>query len=185
MNTLNPLPRSFYERDTVAVARDLLGKVLICSVADVPFIGRIVETEAYRSDDPACHAYRGLTKRNSALFGPVGHSYIYLSYGIHWCMNIVSRPEGVSAGGVLIRGIEQMSDTNKITRRIDGPGRTGKALQVSLEHNGIDLTQSSSLLCVYDDVYQPAQVLSTPRIGISQGVDKLWRFVIPISSLRK
>ncbi len=175
---MNPLPRSFYERDTVTVARDLLGKIFICTLTKEPFIGRFVETEAYKSDDPACHAYRGLTKRNAGLFGPVGHTYVYQSYGIHWLMNIVSREASLPSGGVLIRGIEQIDTDYSRIQRIDGPGRTGKALKIALEHNSIDVTLSSSSFSVYDAEFVSESLIgATPRIGISRGTDKLWRFV--------
>ncbi len=176
---MESLPRSFYERDTVKVARELLGKVFICTLPDQPIMGRIVETEAYRSDDPACHAYRGMTPRTRALFGPVGHTYVYRSYGIHWCVNIVSRDGSVPAGGILIRGIEQLDTDYSLIQRIDGPGRTGKILLMALEHNSIDVTVPSSALSLYDaEPVSERHVRVTPRIGISQAVDKPWRFIV-------
>lgn len=175
---MNPLPRAFYQRSTPLVAQELLGKVFISTVTGIPFMGRIVETEAYQSDDPACHAYKGRTNRNTSLFGPVGHTYVYLCYGIHWCMNIVSHDEQVPAGGVLIRGIEKI-DVNFVSlERFNGPGRSAKVLSITDEHAGVDVTSPLSVLCVYDSA-PIIDIEITPRIGISRGTHKLWRFVIP------
>ena len=182
---MKPLTRSFFDRDTAVVAQELLGKPFICKLNETPIYGRIVETEAYQSDDEACHAYKGISKRNAALFGPVGHTYVYLCYGIHYCLNIVSRnTANLPAGGVLIRGILQLdSEKNSSqgvsdTHRIDGPGRTAKALSITTQHIGIDVTDTSSQLVVYDgSAVAATQVAITPRIGLSKGTNKLWRYV--------
>src|SRR5579871_3313546 len=103
------LPPSFYKRDTVLVAQELLGKYIVSTVHDQLCVGMITETEAYCSDDPACHAYRGKTERNAMLFGDVGHAYIYCSYGLHFCLNVVARHEDMLAGGVLLRAIQPLA----------------------------------------------------------------------------
>lgn len=94
------LTRDFYQRDTLIVAQELIGKILIRKINGEILSGRIIETEAYRSDDPACHAYRGKTERTKALFGIPGHTYVYFTYGCHYCLNIVARDEQMPAGGV-------------------------------------------------------------------------------------
>src|SRR5581483_6912985 len=139
------VPRSFYQRYTVDVARDLLGKVLISRVGGFMVGGIITETEAYCFDDAACHAFRGKTERNKALFGPVGHSYVYFIYGNHFCCNVVARLPDSPAGGVLIRalqplyGIEVMQQRRHlkaITLLANGPGKLTQALGITraLEH---------------------------------------------------
>lgn len=175
---MKPIHRTFYDRDTVIVAQELLGKPFVCRLTDKPFYGRIVETEAYQSDDEACHAHRGKTKRNEALFGQVGHTYVYVCYGIHYCLNIVARnTDKLPAGGVLIRGIA-VSDTLEDTSRIDGPGRTAKALTITTDNIGIDVTNSTSALVVFDEpALDTGEIVVTKRIGLNKGVDKLWRFV--------
>ncbi len=175
---MKPLPRSFYNRDTAIVAKELLGKTFVCRLADKPIYGRIVETEAYQSDDEACHAHKGKSARNQALFGPVGHTYVYLCYGIHFCMNIVARnTDKLPAGGVLIRGIA-VSEGQVELRRIDGPGRTAKALSITIDHIGIDVTRGSSELVVYEEEpLAETDIIVTKRIGLSKGANKPWRFL--------
>ncbi len=182
------LPRSFYDRDTVQVARELLGKKLIRVVGDQELIGIIAETEAYRSDDPACHAYRGKTERNAALFGPVGHIYVYFTYGMHFCCNLVSRDTATTpAGGILIRAIipleghdfikTQWPRANKIL--IKGPGNVAKSLVIDRQASSCDVTLPHSPIRVLEGVsIDEAAILTTERIGISVAQEKLWRFLI-------
>src|SRR5512143_1762255 len=113
------LPRSFYARPTAAVARDVLGKVLVRRVGGKTLAGRIVEAEAYTSGDPASHAFRGRTERNRALFGEVGHAYIYQTHGMNFCLNIVAK-KGRPAGGVLIRALEPLEGTRLMQRSRPG-----------------------------------------------------------------
>jgi DNA-3-methyladenine glycosylase len=178
---MKPLPRDFYDRDTVSVARELLGKPFVCHLSGRPLYGRIVEVEAYQSDDEACHAYRGKTSRNQALFGPVGHTYVYLCYGIHFCLNIVARNTSkLPAGGVLIRAVavsDSLEDLSTM-RRIDGPGKLAKVLNITKAHNSINVTDKASQLVIFDDEpLADAEIVVTKRIGLSKGIDKLWRFL--------
>jgi DNA-3-methyladenine glycosylase len=163
--------------DPVAAAHDLIGWTLLVDGVGGP----IVEAEAYRDDDPASHAYPGLTRRNAVMFGPPGRLYVYLSYGIHWCVNVVCGAEGVGAG-VLIRALEPVHgiDTMRLRRgREDlreltkGPGRVGQALGA-----GPHLAGSVAELLPPD---RDRTVVATPRIGISKAVDHPWRFVDPES----
>lgn len=180
------LSRSFYSHDTVDVARSLLGKQLIRIINGKRLVSIIAETEAYRSDDPASHAFIGKTKRNSPLFGPVGHSYVYLSYGLHYCLNIVSHTLTIPAGGVLIRAIIPLAGKEEIEKRlgrnvdyIRGPGNVGKALGITFDDINIDVTQKDSSLIIAEGVTLPEECIEqTKRIGISKAVDRPWRFVI-------
>lgn len=184
--TFDILPRDFYDRDTLIVARELLGKLLIRVINGSYLIGIISETEAY-TDDAASHAFKGLTNRNSALFGPVGMSYVYFTYGIHYCFNIVARESTVApAGGVLVRAIipvegqeVMLSYCKGKTLRLDGPGRLTQALAITSKSNNLDLTQVTSELFVASGYpVQDKDVAITPRIGISRATENLWRFVI-------
>ena len=176
-----PLPRNFYLQDTIAAARKLLGKILIHHAPDGIMSGRIVETEAYLRDDPACHACRGMTARNRVMFGPPGHAYVYFTYGVHYCMNAVCRPEGV-AEAVLIRALEPLEGidlmkrnrrTNDVRNLCSGPGKLTQALGIAREHNGADLTGSCLIATDGEDV---EDVVETTRIGIKEAADRPWRF---------
>jgi DNA-3-methyladenine glycosylase len=163
--TIQRLDRSFFLSPTVQVAQRLLGKRLIFQ----NFSGIITETEAYHQDnDPACHAYRGKTPRNATMFGPAGHSYVYFIYGMYHCLNIVTEPEGIAAA-VLIRGLKIDS------LNLNGPGKLCRHLNISKDHNNIDLI-TSKYFFVCDEGRKPS-FISTSRIGIRHGQDKLWRFV--------
>ncbi len=164
------LPRSFYERDCVQVARDLLGKVLTLG----PRSGRIVETEAYLGlTDPAAHAFRGITPRTKVIFGPAGHAYVYLSYGIHNCLNIVAEPEG-HPGCVLIRALEPIVG---MERDANGPGKLTQALGIQLSHNGCDVTQGP-LRISGPAAPEAFEIGVSPRIGITRAADLPLRFFI-------
>jgi DNA-3-methyladenine glycosylase len=191
------LPREFYNRDPVAVARDLLGKLLIRRDGRKLLAGRIVEDEAYLgADDPAAHAYSGKTPRNAVLFGPPGYAYVYFIYGNHYCLNVSCMQEGYG-GGVLFRAMEPVSGMEDMAaarglelplspratqlRLISsGPGRMSEALDITRERdNGKDLTSRRSDLYFADDGYRPRKVLATPRIGITKAVDQPLRFIVP------
>lgn len=167
-------PRGFFARDVLAVAPELIGAGFF--VAGVG--GMIVETEAYRGDDPAAHSFRGRTRRNQAMFGPPGHAYVYRSYGLHWCLNFVCLP----GSAVLIRalaperGLEAMA-----ARRGDvpprllcaGPGRLTQALGIDVALDGAPLSREPFLLT--PRTAEPALVAG-PRIGITKAADRPWRF---------
>jgi len=180
------LKRSFYNRPTLDVAVDLLGKILIYENNSVKLGGRLVELEAYiGEDDPACHACRGKTPRNAIMYGPAGFLYVYFTYGNHYMLNIVTEKEGFPAA-VLIRGLEPLygieimkrnRDTDKSTEIASGPGKLAKALAVTIKQKGLDLTGND--IYVIDDNILPSEIWRSSRIGIGEnGADKLWRFYI-------
>ena len=153
-------------------------------------VGRIVEVEAYRGErDPASHAYRGPTARNATMFGPPGLLYVYRSYGIHWCANVVAGVDGV-AEAVLIRAVEPVAglermrgDRPGIVRDVDlanGPGKLCAALAITGADDGVDLCgRRSRIRLVRDDVGPPARPVRTTRVGITRGVEHRWRFLVP------
>jgi len=184
---MNILPRSFYQRDTLKVAHDLIGKILIREVNGNILSGMIIETEAYKEGDPACHAFRGKTERNKSLFEEVGHSYVYFTYGNHYCLNAVSREKNSSCGGVLIRAIEPIEGINimiknrkikKIETLTNGPGKLTQALQIDRGQNGIDLTKKGELYICEGKKVVSKDIIATPRIGISKATENLWRFIL-------
>ncbi len=161
------------------VARGLLGKILQHGEAS----GRIVETEAYLGiADAAAHSAAGITPRTKVLFGPPGHAYVYLSYGIHPCMNVVAEPDG-TAGGVLIRALDPLTGIEEMQRRrgvrkiadlANGPGKLTKALGITLAHNGLDLTRGP--LVILDDGFDDFKIAVSRRIGISKSQELPLRF---------
>lgn len=162
-----PLPRSFYDRDAEAVARDLLGMLLAHRVDGAWRVGRIVETEAYLGPhDLASHSSRGRTKRTEVMFGPPGHAYVYLIYGMHHCLNTVARPEG-EAAAVLIRALEPVSGIEGNTK---GPGRLCKALGIDRRHNGLDLL-GPDLLIAEPPQREPIAIVARPRVGVDYAGD--------------
>lgn len=177
----DPLPRDFYDRPSIGLARALLGKVVVSEAGGRSTAGRIVEAEAYRPDDPASHSFRGPTPGNLTMFGPAGHLYVYISHGIHHCMNAVAG----AGSAVLIRALEPLEgeETMAERRQLDdprllcaGPGRLCQALGVTKGHDGTDLTGPGEVRIV--DGPRPRRVLRTPRIGLSVAGEKLWRFVV-------
>jgi DNA-3-methyladenine glycosylase len=174
------LDSSFFERSVHAVARDLVG----CGVMFRGVGGVIVETESYERDDPACHANVGLTPRTSVLFGPPARAYVYLSYGIHSCLNFVCEPEG-RAAAVLIRALEPTRGVDEMRARrgrddvrelCSGPGKLTEALGVGLEMNGRELTELPFELRPRAGEWRGVEVVTGPRIGISRAADYPWRF---------
>lgn len=176
------LPRSFYRRDAVTVARELLGKVLVKGNA----AGLIAETEAYPGgDDLASHSAVGITDRTRVIFGPPGHAYVYLCYGLHVCMNVVAGPEG-TAGCVLVRALEPLSGLAAMRARrgsardrdlASGPGKLAQALGITLADYGADLTRGD-LVVRYPARERPMEIDVTPRIGIAKCAALPLRFVI-------
>ena len=188
---LRTLPRSFYRRPVLRVARDLLGKYLVRMEGKTALAGRIVEVEAYRgAADPASHAYRGRTKRNEAMFGDGGHLYVYFTYGMHHCANVVTGVEGTAAA-VLIRALEPVSGVSRMAsnRKLPpgrpraprtltgGPARLCQALGIGLGQNGSDLLGAEISIRRARAGARPA-IGSSPRIGIRRATDKRWRFFI-------
>jgi DNA-3-methyladenine glycosylase len=183
---VDPLPRSFFERPTLTVAKALLGKVLVHETSAGVASGMIVETEAYiGEDDPACHAAPGPTLRNAPLYGPPGIAYVYLNYGVHYLVNAVTEGVGQPAA-VLIRALEPIDGLLLMTRRradgsrlvaaadlCRGPGNLTRALGISLDDNRLDLT--SSRLRIEDRGHRAGTVSWGPRIGIRVAVDRPWR----------
>lgn len=163
------LDRDFFNRPTVTVAQELLGKIMVFGAAG----GIITETEAYvGQDDPACHAARGKTPRNAVMFGPAGLSYVYFIYGMYHCLNFVTEEDGIAAA-VLIRGIHLIEPPPLL---LNGPGKLCRHLGITRDHNEIDLTTDETFF-VKDSPFTPSYE-TTSRVGITKGQDKLWRFVV-------
>lgn len=181
---LVPLPLSFFGRDTVTVARELLGCRLVHRSPEGLSVGRIVETEAYLQGDPACHASRGMTKRNRPMFGPPGHAYIYFIYGMYYCFNVVTEKEGVGEA-VLIRALQPLEGVplmkkrrgkDKLTDLCSGPAKLVQAMGIKKEYNSMALT-GPKLFVAPRDIPEP-NIITTTRIGIKEGADLPLRFYI-------
>jgi DNA-3-methyladenine glycosylase len=177
------LPLSFFRRDTLTVAQELLGKLLVRRVAGETIVGRIVETEAYLADDPACHAYRGRTTRNAPMFAAGGISYVYFIYGCHFCFNVVSGAEG-HGEAVLVRALEPVAGIeamrvargDKPLRQLcSGPGKLCQALRIGREDNALPL--NSPPLRVADDASPAPASVCDVRIGIREGAELPYRFL--------
>lgn len=180
-----PLFRSFYRRDPLTVAPELLNKVLLCRDGRA---GRIVEVEAYHGvDDPAAHSYRGMTPRNTVMFGPPGHMYVYFTYGMHWCCNAVCglKREGLA---VLIRALEPISGLElmraarpqaKSDKELcRGPARLAQAMGITGLQNGIDLVSGETYIVVDDGTQPPDRVVQTTRVGLTKAADYPWRWYV-------
>ena len=170
----------FFDRSVHEVAGDLVG----CSLSFDGAGGVIVETESYQRDDPACHAFVGLTGRTAPLFGPPGRAYVYRSYGIHACLNFVCEPEGAAAA-VLIRALEPRWGVEAMRRRrgrdatrelCSGPGKLTEALGMGLEVNEASLTRPPFELRARDTEWRDVRVVTGPRIGITRATELPWRF---------
>lgn len=185
-NAFKILPRSFYSRETAEVARDLLGKTLVHLSGDGLTAGRVVETEAYLRNDPACHAARGMTKRNRVMFGPPGHAYIYFIYGMYYCFNAVTEEEGIGEA-VLVRALEPIAGLElmkarrgleELTLLCSGPARLVQAMGITKYQNGADLTQCPLFICDGNYTSRKEQVVTTTRVGIREGKELPLRFYL-------
>ncbi len=172
------LKRDFFARSVHEVAPDLIGATLLVDGVG----GRIVEVEAYDQEDPASHGHRGRTERNAAMFGPPGHAYVYRSYGIHWCLNLVCREEGVPEA-VLIRALEPTAGldlqrgrrlTEDVRALCSGPGKLCQALAITREHDGLALDVPPFELVERDEV---PKIVTGPRIGITRATELSWRYM--------
>lgn len=183
----NPLPRSFYNRSALVVAKELLGKLLVRNLDKGLLIGKIVEVEAYLgAKDPASHAYRGPTKRNEMMFGEGGHLYVYFTYGMHFCANVVTGKTGV-AEAVLLRAVEPLDGIETMLRKrgfaslnrnlTNGPAKLCQAFGIGRNENGTDLLGSE--IFIVDAVTSRKEPIGvSTRIGVSRGKEKRWRFFV-------
>jgi DNA-3-methyladenine glycosylase len=180
-----PLPRAFYDRGVLTVARAVLGRLLVHDGPGGRVSGRIVEAEAYRgADDPASHAWRGPTPRNAAMFGPPGHAYVYFTYGMHHCLNLVTGPRG-RASAVLVRALEPVDGPALMRRRrgvaaearlASGPGNVARALGLTRAHDGLDLTRGPLWLSDLPPRRSGRRVARSGRVGIRVAAERPWRF---------
>jgi DNA-3-methyladenine glycosylase len=173
------LPTAFFARSVHEVAPDLIGVTLLVDGVGGP----IVEVEAYDQTDPASHGFRGRTPRNAAMFGPPGHAYVYRSYGVHWCLNLVCEDEGAAAA-VLVRALEPARGIERMEERrgastprllAAGPGRLCQALGVGGEHDGLALDRPPFELLARAAA---PQIAAAPRVGITRAADYPWRYVL-------
>jgi len=187
------LPRTFYTRPTLSVAKSLLGKTLVRKIGRTTLSGKIIEVEAYLGKgDPASHAFRGKTKRNEVMFGEGGHLYVYFTYGMHFCANVVTGKEGVGEA-VLIRAIEPLKGIGVMKRNrgfadvrhlqgvrrltlTNGPAKLCEALGIKREDNGTDLCGGK--IFIVQGAKPRAVIGTSTRIGISRGKEKKWRFYL-------
>ncbi|HKF04960.1 MAG TPA: DNA-3-methyladenine glycosylase [Candidatus Sulfotelmatobacter sp.] len=196
--TIQPLDRVFFAGHPRNVARKLLGKILVRENPGMRLTARIVEVEAYLGEeDPAAHAAAGRTLRNSVLFGPPGHAYVYFIYGNHYCLNVSCEPEG-KAGGVLFRAVEPLTGIEEMARArgiklgdlgdlpekdwhklTSGPGRMCEAFGITRSRdNDCDLTSAASSLWIGEDGYRARSIVATPRIGITKAADLPLRYIV-------
>ena len=186
---MKPPAPEFFLQDTVAVARGLIGTYLVRTMDGLTLVGRIVETEAYREDEPASHSFRGLTERTAPMFQAGGTAYVYLIYGVHFCFNVVTEPAGVGCA-VLVRAIEPIEgaeamwdrrfpgrpfDESQVYTIANGPGKLCKAMGIDRDHNGVSLRDGPVMVLASANPREPEIEISR-RIGISKAQDRLWRF---------
>jgi DNA-3-methyladenine glycosylase len=179
------LPRSFYARSALHVAPDLLGRVLVRRLpGGARLAARIVEAEAYLPGDPASHAFIGMTRRNAVMFGPPGRLYVYFTYGHHWMMNAVTGDDGEGTA-VLLRAAEPLEGLGEMAGHrgredpralCSGPGKLAQAFAVTGAHNGEDLVRGASVWIERGEPVASRRIARGPRVGVSVGYDKRWRF---------
>ncbi len=190
---MNTLPRSFFVRPTLTVAKDLLGKIFVRRIGRKILSGKIVETEAYLHSDPACHAFRGMTNRNKVMFNEGGFLYVYFIYGMHYCANIVTYKKDVGEA-VLIRAVEPIDGIEIMLKKrfphgshlknelqlknlTNGPAKFAQAFDLTQEHSGANLLENKIFLLEGGKI-SGAQIYTTTRIGITEGKEKKWRFYL-------
>jgi DNA-3-methyladenine glycosylase len=191
---LRRLTRAQLPQDTIALARFLIGKVVVREIPEVGVLaGRIVETEAYIQGDAACHAFNGVTPRNGSLFLKHGHAYVYIAYGTAWMLNVSSEAEGVGSG-VLIRALEPMVGIETMARHrgtdkprdlLRGPGRLAQALRIDRALDGLDLTRDKRLWLGVDAATEstsPAKIGVSTRIGLTKDAHRPLRFYLKASA---
>ncbi len=181
------LPLSFYARAPTEVGPDLLGRLLVREMADGRrLIARVVEVEAYQEGDPASHSFRGRTPRNEVMFGQPGHLYVYFTYGMHFCMNVVTGRDG-EGSAVLLRAAEPLEGLEEMARRrgtddprklCSGPARWAQAFGVAGEDNGADLVRGRELWILEGEPVPPARIARTTRVGVNVGAERRWRFAV-------
>ncbi len=179
------LPRSFFARPSTVVAPELLGRILVRVLPDgTRLVGRLVEVEAYGPSDPASHAYRGPTPRNLVMFGPPGHLYVYFTYGMHFCSNVVTGRPG-EGSAVLLRALEPLDGHESMAERrgvglprllCSGPGRMTQALGIGRAENGADLVRGDAVSLREGESVPRRRVGQSTRVGVTLGAEKRWRF---------
>jgi DNA-3-methyladenine glycosylase len=181
------LPRSFFTRPSPEVGPDLLGRILVRRVGDGPLLtARIVEAEAYQEDDPASHSFRGRTNRTEVMFGPPGHAYVYFTYGMHHCMNVVTGSIGEGSAVLLraaepLKGLEEMArrrGTNDSRSLCSGPGRLCQAMGIDRAENGLDLVRGQHLWLLEGAPVALSKISVGSRVGITSGTERPWRFSV-------
>jgi DNA-3-methyladenine glycosylase len=193
-STVRRLTKPFYARDALAVARDLIGCLFVHEMESGRVGVRLVEAESYRGPiDPGSHGYGGMTPRTRAMFGPPGHLYVYFTYGMHWCANVVCAQEGVCEAVLLRAGEPVIGREAMRTQRggiLDdrliaaGPARLTQAMAIGKEHDGASLLRGGTFWCAEDDEtdsYRAAEIAQTVRVGLAlgRGDEIPWRFVVP------
>lgn len=187
------VPRAFYLRSTIKVARDILGKYLVRRIGSKNVVGRIVEVEAYLGkNDPASHSYRGRTKRNDVMFWSGGHLYVYFTYGMHFCANVVTREKGVGEA-VLIRAVEPVEGVDVMAKKrgissphsafhtlqlTNGPAKLCEAFGITRKHNGIDLCGDEIFIAASAGPQSAFRIRRSSRVGIRNGKEKKWRLYL-------
>ncbi len=192
---MQKLPRFFYTQRTLTVAKELLGKIFVRKIGNKCISGMIVETEAYLFNDPASHSFRGLTERNKPMFNNGGFLYVYFTYGMHYCANVVSNKEGIGEA-VLIRAVEPIDGIEVMMRNrfknkdgvrlngdlhvqnlTNGPAKFAEAFALTKTQSGIDLCGKEIFISEGETIHK-SKIATTTRIGISSAKDKKWRFYI-------
>lgn len=191
---MHKFPSSFYTRRTLSIAKSLLGKIFTRKIGKKILSGKIVEVEAYLNNDPACHAYRGMTERNKVMFNEGGYLYVYFTYGIHYCANVVTNKKGIGEA-VLIRAVEPIGGIDVMMKNrfgksdrhlqgdghlrnlTNGPAKFAQAFGLTKKQNGVSL-HGDEIFIAEGEKIQASRIIATTRIGISVAQEKKWRFYI-------